>query len=363
MWNQVKQPTLLLDEQKCRANIKKMFEKAQKHNLQFRPHFKTHQSLEIGRWFKEAGVEKITVSSLQMARYFAPEWKDITVAFPVNILEIDSIHQLSKDIQLNLLIESAETLLFLKQNLQNSIGFFIKIDVGTKRTGIDPDNIVLIDEILKLSQTSEKLHFKGFLAHTGHTYSCHNKACIIEAHQKAQKLLQELKANYQKEYPNLMISYGDTPSCSLVDDFSGIDEIRPGNFAFYDWMQHKISSCKIEEIAVAMACPVVALHPERNEVVLYGGAVHFSKDFILDESGTKTFGQVIQKTENGWTSNPQKAYLKKLSQEHGILSVPDKEISQYKVGDVICILPIHSCLTANLIKSYQTLDGKEIQMM
>lgn len=41
-------PTLLLDENKCRANIAMMAAKASSHRLIFRPHFKTHQSLALG---------------------------------------------------------------------------------------------------------------------------------------------------------------------------------------------------------------------------------------------------------------------------------------------------------------------------
>ena len=77
----ITQPTLLLDETRCRANIRRMADKARAHGLDFRPHCKTHQSLAIGRWLREAGVEKITVSSVAMAAYFAREWDDITIAF------------------------------------------------------------------------------------------------------------------------------------------------------------------------------------------------------------------------------------------------------------------------------------------
>jgi len=74
-------PTLLLDVDKCKANIKKMAEKAMLNNIVFRPHFKTHQSHEIGQWFRDEGVSKITVSSVEMASYFAQKsWKDITIA-------------------------------------------------------------------------------------------------------------------------------------------------------------------------------------------------------------------------------------------------------------------------------------------
>ena len=100
----ITKPTLLLDEYKCKKNIQNMFSRAKLHNIEFRPHFKTHQSLEIGQWFKEVGVNKITISSLEMATYFASKWNDITVAFPVNILEIDTINSLAEKIILNVLI-------------------------------------------------------------------------------------------------------------------------------------------------------------------------------------------------------------------------------------------------------------------
>ena len=87
----ITKPTLCLDEAKCKTNIAFMAERAKNHDVTLRPHFKTHQCLEIGRWFKEKDITKITVSSLTMAKYFAEEWDDITVAFPVNILEIDLI--------------------------------------------------------------------------------------------------------------------------------------------------------------------------------------------------------------------------------------------------------------------------------
>jgi D-serine deaminase-like pyridoxal phosphate-dependent protein len=61
----------VLNKTICQQNIELMAEKARRHNLTFRPHFKTHQSAEIGTWFQKVGVEKITVSLGCMAKYFA----------------------------------------------------------------------------------------------------------------------------------------------------------------------------------------------------------------------------------------------------------------------------------------------------
>lgn len=102
-------------------------------NCILRPHFKTHQSKAIGiRVFKDhLGIEQITVSSPQMAEYFAKSgFKDITIAFPVNVLEIDLINQLAKKIKLNLLLDNEESLDFLIEHIENEVGIFIDIDLG-----------------------------------------------------------------------------------------------------------------------------------------------------------------------------------------------------------------------------------------
>jgi len=338
-------PTLILDAEKCRSNIDMMARKAKLHNLVFRPHFKTHQSLEIGRLFRDAGVDKITVSSLEMAEYFSTEWNDITVAFPVNILEISTINRIAEKICLNLLVESSETLRYLQQHVCFELGIFIKIDVGYHRTGLSPDAIPEMDQILRIIDESSHLSFKGFLTHAGHTYSCRSREAILDIHQKTREILLGLKSHYLNRYPDLILSIGDTPSCSIADDFSGIDEIRPGNFVFYDLMQLQIGSCSPDQIAVAMACPVVAVHPDRNELVIYGGSVHFSKERLEDEQDGTIYGRVAAFENGKWGEPIPGMHVKGLSQEHGIVSVPEIMKANFKPGDILYVLPVHSCLT------------------
>lgn len=163
MHPQISTPTFLLDEVKCRENIANMAEKARRHKLLFRPHFKTHQSLEIGTWFREEGVTSITVSSLSMASYFVEEWNDITVAFPVNILEIDTINRLASSIRLGLLVESMESLQLLQTKLEHKVAIWIKIDVGYHRTGVRPDDHNRINALIQSAKSHPKTHFKGFL--------------------------------------------------------------------------------------------------------------------------------------------------------------------------------------------------------
>jgi len=359
----IKKPTLLINSSICRKNIRTMAVKASDNGVIFRPHFKTHQSVTISEWFREEGVIAITVSSVTMAQYFALHgWDDITIAFPVNLLEIEEINQLAKSINLNLLLESEESAMFLSERLTTECGFFIKIDTGYHRTGIAVSNVSQIDRILHTSEQT-KLHFEGFLAHSGHTYHAKEMQDIAQIQQKTLENLLRLKKQYQNQYPGIIISVGDTPTCSQLEPLAGTDEIRPGNFVFFDVMQFVLGSCGLDDIAVALVCPVVAVHPTRQEAVIYGGAIHLSKEhtFLLPDP-EPFFGLVVRWDGTSWDTSALLGKVKALSQEHGILSLTQAG-NNLKPGDLIAVLPIHSCLAANLMRKYFDLDGTLIETM
>lgn len=353
----IESPTLVLNEDICRKNIKKMADKAADNNLIFRPHFKTAQSIKIGEWFKEAGVEKITVSSLQMAEYFANAgWMDITVAFPINILEIQRINKLNhccSDLQL--LIDEGTPIKFLDQNLYKPLNVCIKIDSGAGRTGFCTKDENGITKALCEIQNSKNLNFIGFLTHAGQSYHCRSTSEIIEVHNVTTTMMIALKNKYLSIYPHLMLSVGDTPTCVIAENWEGIDEIRPGNFTFFDLMQWQIGSCSLDDIAVEMLCPVVAKHQSRKELIIYGGAVHFSKDFIVIGE-TKNFGLVYK--FGAYKKISETNYVSALSQEHGIVRCTDSFFQNIEVGDILCVLPVHSCLTADSIGFYKDKNAK-----
>ncbi len=355
------EPTVLLNAHICKANIRNMAEKARNNNLSFRPHFKTHQSVAISKWFREEGVNKITTSSLAMAEYFAHAgWMDITVAFPVNVLEIDRINQLAQKINLNLLVVHLESLDMILKDLEHRVGVFIKIDVGTHRTGLPPNDYENMDAIIQKSNGSKLLDFRGFLAHAGHTYAAKGRASIQKIHEDTIFILKQLKQKYVEKYPELVISTGDTPSCSVAEGWEEIDEIRPGNFVFYDLTQVEIGSCGLNDIAVALACPVVAKHAERSEIIIYGGGIHLSKDRLIKSDGKTIYGVPVLLNENAWKNWDGDSYVKSLSQEHGIVKTSPEFFKKVQIGDVIGILPVHSCMNVDLAGHYLTFENEKI---
>lgn len=349
-------PTLIINKKTCRKNIIKMAGKASNSNVVFRPHFKTHQSVEVGSWFKAEGISKITVSSVVMASYFAHQgWEDILIAFPVNILEIDQINQLASEVKLSLMVDSDFVVQFLRDKLSCGVDVYVKIDTGYHRTGIPANEIDFIRNLIFSIAGSSKMRFIGFLTHSGNTYQAKSASEVLEIHQESVCQLNNLKTHFLNQFPSLVISVGDTPSCSIIDDFSDVDEIRPGNFVYYDTMQYFLGSCSLEEIAACVVCPVVSKNSFRKEVVVYGGAVHLSKDFVLDRNGNKNFGLPVNLKERDWGSVYPDSYVSSLSQEHGIIKASDQLFEQINIGETIGIIPVHSCLTANLLKNHTSI--------
>lgn len=358
----ISKPTLLLNKEQCMSNILQMQEKARKSDTRFRPHFKTHNSAFIGNWFRKQGIHSITVSSLSMAKFFsAYGWRDITIAFPVNLLELNQISELSHEVNLNIQADAFHLLPKLESGLSYPVGFFIEVDTGHHRTGVMWKDLAEIDRMIDFLFQSNRLRFKGFITHSGHTYSADSREEILDIYKDTVIKMQYLKDRYLEAWPELIISIGDTPSCSLVDDFTGVDEIRPGNFVFFDLMQYSLGACELEQIAVALACPIVAKSHQRNELTIYGGAIHFSKDFLFKSSGERIYGYVVKLGEKGWSRPIPGAYLAGLSQEHGIIRATREFIEEARIGEILCILPIHSCLAANLMKGYLTLEGEMIE--
>jgi D-serine deaminase-like pyridoxal phosphate-dependent protein len=351
-------PTLLLDETICRKNIKRMADKAKWHGKQLVPHFKTGQSHALGEWAKGFGINEITVSSVKMANYFTNHgWNNIHIAFPFNPLETATLNKIAATQPVSVQLINEVVTEKLVKELEYPVGFFIEIDAGYGRTGVAVSDFGLIEAILRKAKASDKLRFKGFYLHAGHTYYEKNIPVVYEQTKAA---LSMLKNKYILEYPNLITRTGDTPGCSVMEDFGDIDQLGPGNFVFYDMMQVALGSCKREDVAVALAVPVVDIKKEKNEILIHGGGVHLAKDVLLEPDGSKNYGEVVYLNQTGWQIPEQRSFVKSISQEHGLVHASPELMEKVRVGDLLGILPIHSCMTADCMKGYLTINGEKI---
>ncbi len=343
-------PTLMIHRQKVDENLQKILAKTRAQQVDFRPHMKTHQHPLVGEWMKAAGVRKITVSSLEMARQHALwGWTDITVAIPVNIRMIQEIKSLSLETNLAILVDHPDVVHILGQELIH-VGIWIELDTGSGRTGIPGHEIEKIKTVLKTIDAYPSLSCRGFLWHDGHQYGNHDQESLETTWHQSVQMANKIRKEFGERGLTLALSAGDTPSASRIENISQVDEIRPGNLIYYDLMQWQTGVCDFDQIALCLAAPVIGFYPDRCEIAVQAGAVHLSKEALQLPDGQSIYGVPVRLKPGGWDPLSKPAYVDRISQEHGLIRLPKEEMKNFPIGSLIGILPIHSCLTADIMK-------------
>ena len=350
-------PQLLIDTSIVTKNICRLADKTRKREIAFTPHFKTHQSREIGKIFRDFGVSSIKVSSLSMANYFMEEgWKSITLAFPSHPGMLDAIKRLAKRCEFTIFVNNEHMARALKQHIAEPLSFYVEIDTGSGRSGVHWKDTQTINAILEVCKGNKRINFEGFYTHTGDSYQSKNTAEIQSYHDRTERALRSLYDQYKPRYNQLKICSGDTPTASVVDDFGVINQISAGNFVYYDVMQALMGACGVSDIAVALAVPIAEIDRQRNKVIVHGGAVHLSKDAVEHPKYGLIYGLPVPLRKNkegktsGWGDPLSGSYVSAISQEHGSIYMADEFLGSLQPGDPVGILPVHSCLTANLMK-------------
>lgn len=353
-------PAFLVDHAIVQQNCDAMREKARRSGVAFRPHVKTHKTIEIARMQFGDNVGHntgpITVSTLAEAEFFARQgFDDITYAVPVSPAKLERAAKLARRVRrLNLLLDSFETL----QSLQDFhaaqrqvFDVFLKVDCGYHRAGVDPDSPRSVSLASAMAK-STAVRFQGLLTHAGHSYHSRSREEILKAAAEETASLTRLRTRIQHEAGNTLIrSIGSTPTASIVEEFSDTDEVRPGNYVFYDVFQAGIGVCSLSQCAVSVLATVIGSYPEHRRLLVDAGALALSKDPGPDHVDRECGFGVVCDLE--LRRLPVK--LTVLSQEHGRIEAEPEVLARYPVGTRVRILPNHSCLTAAMYCDYHVI--------
>ena len=359
---EIKTPSLLLDITRVRANAERMSDIAKRNNVRLRPHIKTHKCVEVARIQTDGHDGAITVSTLAEARAFAKHgFTDITYAVPIERGKFDDVIEiLQSGVNLNLLTDDGDTLTQLNRASGKAgvkFDVFVKIDSGTHRVGVEPDTKEAIAIPRQISD-SANLNFAGILTHAGHSYNATSKEGILDVARHERDSMVGLAERLRGDGIDVpTVSIGSTPTMSTVDHLNGADEIRPGNYIFFDAFQATLGSCRFEDTALTVLTAVVHKDTTRKRLVVDAGAIALSKDrgpigldpgcgygHVLDTDGNETGMRVTS-----------------LSQEHGEIEANESEMyDQRKVGDRVRILANHSCLTAAQHSHYNVVENGKI---
>ena len=357
----LKTPSLLLDLARVKSNAERMTEIARRNNVRLRPHIKTHKCIEVAK-IQAFDGGAITVSTLEEARAFAKHrFTDITYAVPIERGKFaDAIELKRSGVNLHLLTDDAATVDALNKETGEAgerFDVFLKVDCGTHRVGVEPDSPSAIEIPRKISDAAN-LTFAGILTHAGHSYDVKTKEEILDIARHERDSMVGLAERLRSDGIEVpCISVGSTPTMTHVDHLNAIDEIRPGNYIFFDGYQATLGSCSFADTALTVLAAVIHRDQKRRKLVIDAGAIALSKDrgpTHLDQACG--YGHVLD-LDGGETG----MRVTGMSQEHGEIRADDEAaFSRFKVGDRLRVLANHSCLTAAQHSHYNIIENGEI---
>lgn len=344
-------PALLVDLDVLETNLRTMQERCDRLGVTLRPHVKTHKCVEIGRMQLDAGARGITVATLEEARAFADAgFDDLTWAFPLIVGRVDETIAIARRATLRLLVDSAVAIHALEA-AGHPFHVWLKVDCGYHRAGVDPGG----DEAYTLARRlhdSPLLDFDGILTHSGHAYHARGeaaRAAIAAEERDVMVAVAERLRSAGIDVP--AVSVGSTPAMTVAEDLTGVDEARPGNYAYFDATQVALGSCAVSDCALTVLASVVSSSAPAGRSVVDAGALALSKDPGPD-GPSASMGAIY--ADYGAKTIRGDARLVALSQEHGQV---DAALS---VGERVRILPNHSCLTAACYDTVHAVRGDEV---
>jgi D-serine deaminase-like pyridoxal phosphate-dependent protein len=292
-----------------------------------------------------------------MALYFARRgWRDITVAFVAGPHDLPLLDELCRIASTSIVADDPVSVEAIGSGLRGHAGLWLKIDCGYRRTGVPWDDEQRIAGFVSAAQRSSRLEFRGVLTHAGDSYSAGSREGVLEVRQRSHTRIAAARdAVLAAGAPSCLVSTGDTPTCSGVGEFGPSDEIRPGNYVFYDLMQVLLGSCEPSRIAARVRCRVAGSYPDR--LVLHCGAVHLSKESV-ELAGRRIYGIVVRPGEDPDPDTRTWLSIGSLSQEHAVVPLDNRYDIKLCAGEIVEVIPVHSCLACWLHSSYECDSGR-----
>jgi D-serine deaminase-like pyridoxal phosphate-dependent protein len=192
------------------------------------------------------------------------------------------------------------------------------------------------------------LQVDGVFTHAGHAYSAGDRAAVetiaVAEAAAAREAAERIRA---AGIPVRTVSVGSTPTAARAAREAGVTEIRPGTYAFYDAVQVALGTTAADRPALSVAATVIS-RPAPDRAVIDAG----SKTFGLDRGA-----QGLNVVSGFGRPMDFEVSLERLSEEHGILSIPAD--SPLDVGAVVRIIPNHACVVGNLAREFLGIrDGR-----
>ena len=348
-------PQLLVDRSRLQRNLESMAGFARKRGLDLAPHAKTHKIPEIARLQVDAGAATLTVAKLGEAEAFHAAGLDhFLVAYPmVGAEKVLRGMRLARTAGVVFGIDSragAEVLGERARRENQVADVAMLIDAGLHREGLRPDAARNLASELGLI---DGVRLRGILTHEGHAYRTGDAEEARRLASDVGREMVDLAGSIREMGFDIdTVSVGSTPTAKLTAETEGINQIRPGIYAFNDLSQVLRGTAELADCAARVVATVVS-HAVPDRAIIDAGSKALSHDPLsaIFPTTLRGFGLVIGLP--GWS-------LHGLSEEHGWLQWEGRKApTSLAVGQQVQILPNHICPVFHALGECLVVEGGE----
>lgn len=339
----IETPIGTVDLQRVGANARRVAAYAASHGLAWRPHIKTHKSLEVARLQLDAGAGGLTVATLREAEVMSALTGDLLLAYPpVGAAKVERLLGLPEVVDVKVALDSADVLGPLAAAAHaagRTVGILVELDMGLGRVGVQtPGDAVAL---ARRAADAEGVAFRGILFYPGHIRSAvaEQEAALAAV---AARLKETLEAFGDAGLEPGIVSGGSTPTLWHSHLIPGMTEIRSGSCIFFDREALDVGVATLEDLAYTVLATVVSTAVPGRAVVDAG-----SKALSKEARGGEGFGFLLDRPE---------VTVAALSEEHGVLDISRSGWTP-AIGERVRIVPNHVCVSVNLQDSVLGMDA------
>lgn len=325
--DQIVTPMPVIDEDRLAANIARAQAYLDAHGKRFRPHIKTHKSPAVAQQQLDAGAIGINCQKISEAEVFADAgFDDILITY--NILGAAKLARLkalnARVPRLSVVADSGKVVAGLATTFTADapLRVLVECDTGGKRCGVQTPQQAA--DVAQLISDAPGLAFEGIL-----TYPAPGGAAIVEDF-----IAQTLALLEARSIPCPVRSNGGSPDLFLAHLVPSATEHRSGTYVYNDRSMVRAGHCTPDDLAMHILATVVS-RPTRDRAVLDAGSKALTSDLL----GFSDYGEI---------DALDGARIVSLSEEHAVVDLTDCGASRPAVGDVVRIVPNHTCVVTNL---------------
>lgn len=317
--------------------------------LRLRPHAKTHKSPEVAARQIAAGAVGVCCAKLGEAEVLsAAGIADIRLPYPIHPSNAGRVAALLDRTRLSIVVDHPRIAREWSEAMgraNRTLPVLVKVDVGFHRCGVDPGSPDAL-ELIRLAAALPGLQLQGLLSHAGHGYLAAGPAELEDVARTEAALLDDLAGKARTEGIRIdEISVGATPTARFSARLSGLTELRPGNYVYFDRTQVALGAATLADCALTVVATVVS-KPAPDRVIFDAGSKTLSSDGARGFEAVPGYGGVFAGLEAAALDDS--LLVERLSEEHATVRALSGR-THLEPGDRVRLLPNHACVVSNLV--------------